>query len=635
MAGLPALLPLLPLGAGSALVAAALPLSAPLHPTTGIVPLTAPPPLSDPAPSITPARVPSGTHLALPRQAAGDALVINKLRQQARWQIEGGELWLPLEVLEGQLGVNRRAAADGGVVLEWFGQRLVVPAGRTRSLADEVAVPVLPLLEPLGVEAAVRGPALELMLPARPLLGIRSRDLGNGGRRVVLDLAGPSLQRSGDGQILVGASASPLQKQQLAELGLAPRQQGDWLALQGDGRRLTLDGPWRLVLDLPGDRSGPGSTTNENANGSGSNPNGTGNHPLGADPRLSQLMGQGLAIERRLAASSSGPVLIHSVRLDPGNVPLDLRPLNRPDGMQGLSSLTQLARGEAALIAINGGYFNRVNRLPLGALRDGGVWLSGPILNRGAIGWQAGSLPTFGRLSLEESVDDSQGRRWPLSSLNSGYVQKGLARYTSAWGRSYSPISGQEMAVLLRDSRVVLRFEPGSLSGGVPLRPDEELLVARGGLMLPWQPGETLQRRSRPTHPLGFSPYVIGGGPLLLQGGQLVLNGSAEGFSPGFLGQGAPRTVIASDGRQLWLLTLQGMGNAGPTLLETALLLQQQGARDALNLDGGSSTGLVLGQEQTVKGRGVAAAVHNGLGLVPRGELSSARTTSGELLAGP
>ena len=77
------------------------------------------------------------------------------------------------------------------------------------------------------------------------------------------------------------------------------------------------------------------------------------------------------------------------------------------------------------------------------------------------------------------------------------------------------------------------------------------------------------------------------------------------------------------------------MGNAGPTLLETALLLQQQGARDALNLDGGSSTGLVLGQEQTVKGRGVAAAVHNGLGLVPRGELSSARTTSGELLAGP
>ena len=42
------------------------------------------------------------------------------------------------------------------------------------------------------------------------------------------------------------------------------------------------------------------------------------------------------------------------------------------------------------------------------------------------------------------------------------------------------------------------------------------------------------------------------------------------------------------------------------------------GLRDALNLDGGSSTALVLGGVQTVKGRGVVAAVHNGLGLIPR-----------------
>jgi hypothetical protein len=614
MAGLPALLPLLPLGAGSTLLAA-------------VLPLTAPPPLSAPAERPALGRPSASASPGLPRQAAGDALQINGLRQQARWQIEGGELWLPLEVLEGQLGVTRRAAADGGLALEWYGERLVLTPGRERSLADEVAVPALGLLQPLGVTAAVRGRLLELSLPARPLLGIRSRDLGSGGRRVVFDLASPSLLRSGDGQLLLGADSSALQRRQLAELGLAPRQQGAWLALQAEGQRLSLAGPWRLVLDLPA-RAGGGSPT-------AADPNGTANRPLGSDPRLAQLMGQGLAIERRVASSGSGRVLIHSVRLDPAGVPLELRPLNRPDGMQGLSSLSQLARGEAALIAINGGYFNRVNRLPLGAVRDGGVWLSGPILNRGAIGWQPGALPSFGRLSLEESVVDRQGQRWPLTSLNSGYVQKGLARYTSAWGRSYTPISGQEMAVLLRDGRVQQRYEPGSLAGGVPLRPGEELLVARGGLLLPWQPGEALQVRSRPSHPLGFNPFVMGGGPLLLQNGQLVLNGTAEGFSAGFLGQGAPRTVIASDGRQLWLLTLQGVGDAGPTLLETALLLQQQGLRDALNLDGGSSTGLVLGQEHTVKGRGVAAAVHNGLGLVPRGERIGAGAGGGELLAGP
>ena len=104
--------------------------------------------------------------------------------------------------------------------------------------------------------------------------------------------------------------------------------------------------------------------------------------------------------------------------------PLELRLLNRSGGMQGLSSLSQLARQEQALIAINGGYFNRVNRLPLGALRDGGIWLAGPILNRGAAGWKDGELPRFDRLMLAETIEDSQRQRWSITTVNSGYVQK-------------------------------------------------------------------------------------------------------------------------------------------------------------------------------------------------------------------
>jgi len=254
------------------------------------------------------------------------------------------------------------------------------------------------------------------------------------------------------------------------------------------------------------------------------------------------------------------------------------------------------------------------------------------------VGWEPGQLPSFGRLSLQESVVDSRGQRWTLAGLNSAYAQRGIARYTAAWGRVYQPLTGQEMAVLLRAGVVVERIEPGGLAGGLPLRPGDELLVARGGVQLPWLPGERLQLLSQPSHPLGHSLHVIGGGPLLLQGGQVVLNGGAEGFSVGFLGQQAPRTVIASDGRQLWLVTLQGRTGAGPTLLETAQLLQQLGARDALNLDGGSSTGLVLGDVHTVMGRGVAAAVHNGLGLVPRTAIQSTGPrggAGGTLAAGP
>jgi hypothetical protein len=307
------------------------------------------------------------------------------------------------------------------------------------------------------------------------------------------------------------------------------------------------------------------------------------------------------------------------VRLDPRTSPLALRPLRRPDGMEGLSSLGQLARSSDALVAINGGYFNRVRKLPLGALRENGRWLSGPILGRGAIGWEPRSLPRFGRLILQESLVDGNGRSSPLVALNSGWVQRGLSRYTPDWGGLYRPLSGGEEALRLRDGVVRERLDAVRLQAGVALGEGEMLVVARGGAQLPWGEGESLGLRSLASDPLGEASQVMGGGPLLLQEGRIVLDGGREGFSAAFLSQGAPRTVIGSDGSQLWLLTLQGLDGAGPTLGETALLLADLGLRDALNLDGGSSTGLVMGGTHTVKGRGVAGSVHNGLGLVLEG----------------
>jgi exopolysaccharide biosynthesis protein len=561
------------------------------------IPLVAPPPLPAPAP------VQRSTSRA-PR-VEGTELWINGEPQQARWLLENGELWLPLEVLEGQLGVSRRGSAEAGLELEWFGSKLKLPANRQRSLDDEVAVPVGALLEAVGVRFSHAGRQLNLELPPAPLQAIRSRDLGISGRRVVLDLSSPAVVRSGEGKLLVGTQATTAQLQQLRDLGLQPSQRRGWLSLQVSPSEptLTLAGPWRLVLDLPA------------ASGSTATPT-----PAAPerDPRLAALQSQGLQLERRITSLGGKQLLVNAVRLDPHRVPLELKPLNRADGMQGLSSLSQLARQDDAVIAINGGYFNRVNRLPLGAMREQGRWLSGPILNRGALGWKPGELPLFDRLSLQDTIEDSSRQRWAVASVNSGYVQKGLARYTADWGSRYQPITGTEMGVLVRQGVVRKRFELGDLNGGVPLAEGDLLIVARGGMSVPWQSGERLSLQSRASSAVGDKPNVLGGGPLLLQNGQVVLNGSAEGFSSGFIAQGAPRTVVGSDGRQLWLITIQGVNNGGPTLLDTALLMRQEGLRDALNLDGGSSTGLVLADVHTVKGRGVAAAVHNGLGLVPR-----------------
>ena len=582
---------------------ALMPVLAALHPG---IPLIPPPP---PPAEVRPIR-----------QAEGALIRSNGRTQPARWRIERGELWLTLEFLENQLGVQRSSGERGTLQLEWFGSEISLPARRQQSLGDEVAVPVSDLLRRVGVHVEPFGKnELSLELPVRPLQAIRTRDNGISGRRVVLDLKAPALVRSDDGQLAISAEGNPEQLRQLAGLGLKPRQDNGWLQLEAKGERLTLGRPWRLVLDLPSDTALTSL-----------------NRPSGTSPNtaLATLQRQGLALNRTVDRIGNRQVLINSVQLDPRRVPVDLRPLNRSNGMKGLSSLSQLARNESALIAINGGFFNRVNRLPLGALKDNGQWLSGPILNRGAVGWGDGELPQFDRLRLQESVLDPRQRRWSLISLNSGYVQKGLARYTEAWGPRYQPLTGQELGFVLRNGVVQQRIE-GIPQPGVPLRAGDELLVARGGVQVDWQPGERLVLSSRSNSVVGDKPFVVGGGPLLLRSGLVALNGQAEGFSPGFIRQGAPRTVIASDGRQLWLITLQGVNNAGPTLMETALLLKQRGLKEALNLDGGSSTGLVLADVQTVKGRGIAGSVHNGIGLIPRAPMPRPNRPPARLAASP
>ena len=558
------------------------------------MPITPPPP---------PPLVPIGAAAATERQ--GSSIRINGRLQSARWLWVGGlgntpqQLWIPLEVLENQLGVTSRSRSDGALDLEWFGQELKVPASAQRSLEDEVAVEVSSLFGRIGVGLRQEGSLLSLELARPQLLQVRSSNPGPV-KRIVLDLGGPATIGRDDAGLVVDLLSRSDQQALLGSLGLQAQQDSAGLRLKPSAAKLTrvfsLGEPNRVVIEWPDQ-------------GAASRPD----SPAPIDPRLQALLGKELQWDRLVRQG----VRINAIRVDPLNASLQLRPLARPGAMEGLSSLVQLANQQQAWVAINGGYFNRVKRLPLGALKQDGRWLSGPILNRGVAAWDERTMPRFGRLQLSEWVVGPGALRLPVAVVNSGYVQRGISRYTADWGPNYRALSGSETGLLIQGGLVRQQLGPSELDAGVPLRGDDLLLVGRGGSELPWGLGDRLQIESRPSSNLGLATHVIGGGPLLLQAGHVVLNGAAENFSSAFLSQGAPRTVLARDDRQIWLITLEGIQDSGPSLGETAALLQQLGLQDALNLDGGSSTGLVLGGSLQVKGRGVAGSVHNGVGLVP------------------
>ncbi len=517
------------------------------------------------------------------------------------------QLWLPLDVLIGRFGFQRQQS-QAGEQLEWYGKKALLSSLPKRTIDDEVGIEVSQWLSSVGVRFNRSGNSLSMELPAPRVTGLR-RGKGSTANRLVLDLNGPALLQRQGNDLLLGLLATPTQEGQMRAMGLKPRRRHNTLTLEGQSTNLstlTLSSPWRIVLD---GLSTAGQETHHGGN------------PFSSallNPTIQGLMRRGLVLDRRVVKVGVKPLVIYRVGTDPNTQGLDLRPLAPASGQQGLRYLNQLSQPSGALVSINGGFFNRVRQLPLGAVKRDGTWLSGPILNRGAVGWSNDNRLQFGRLRLNQELSVEGGGKWGLGHLNSGYVQRGFSRYDRAWGPVYQALSGQEQALTVIDGRVSAVHDRAALSRGVPIPHKGDLVVARAGAPLPAQLGQRVTIRTTSSEPLGNQPNVLGGGPLLLKGGQVVLNGRQEGFSAGFLNQGAPRTVIAQDQSRLWLLTLKGAGGSDPTLLESSLALRQLGINDALNLDGGSSTSLLIANRLVMTGRGIAPRVQNAVGLVPK-----------------
>ncbi|MEN9217078.1 MAG: phosphodiester glycosidase family protein [Gloeomargarita sp. HHBFW_bins_162] len=285
-------------------------------------------------------------------------------------------------------------------------------------------------------------------------------------------------------------------------------------------------------------------------------------------------------------------------------------------GQTGLAPLPALAQQVQGVAAINGGFFNRNTQLPLGAIRVQGQWVSSPILNRGMAAWHDQGQTVFGRVQLQEQVRVNQGAPLGLQALNSGFVQKGLARYTAHWGATYTPLTQGETVITVTQDRVV----GINMGNPIPIPLTGYLLVGRGVENLTGQfpIGATVQV-SQQISPQMFQnyPHGLGAGPLLLNNNQVVLAPEQEQFQPFFIQQKAPRSALGvnREGRWLWV-TVGGNEQAqqGPTLKELTGIMQEVGAVAALNLDGGTSTSLVLGGQVLVSG----GRVHNGLVLVRR-----------------
>ena len=317
----------------------------------------------------------------------------------------------------------------------------------------------------------------------------------------------------------------------------------------------------------------------------------------------------------------TGPWFINMLRVNPKMYQLEVR--HALDEGVGLETVSDMARRLDAVAAINGGFFalnGSYRGDPVGALMMGGSLISEPWSGRTALGivpkdnvteLAFSTLRWESRLRITNPSPDtprplqSEDTATSLSGINRPRGDNELLLYTADFHRT-TLTNGYGVEAIVRNGKV----EQLVRGHGSTLIPHDGYVLSASGNYAAWAlrmllPKAQLELKSECLANEGGNDDlwrkatgIVTGWPRLLRGGQMDINLQQEGVSVEFAETWHPRTAIGrlSDGRIL-LLTVDGRQptlSSGMSLVMLAKLLEDYGAIEALNLDGGGSTTMFI-----------------------------------------
>jgi len=242
--------------------------------------------------------------------------------------------------------------------------------------------------------------------------------------------------------------------------------------------------------------------------------------------------------------------------------------------------------------------------VPTGAHVSGGTLVTGPA-GRPVFAIATDGGPWIGTLSVEGTAvsasDSIAVVAWNRIAAT------GLAWFDKAYGSAVDTLTGSVRVVLNSKEGLVqsvdtnLAATPIPSSGGVlVLGPRAPAAVRERFLLTARARGRfAVTVRVVPLHPR----EVVGGFPVLVRD-SIEVPGLDSAGSATFAPVRHPRTVIGTGagGRRLFLITIDGRQpgySVGTTLRESARIALDLGATEAINLDGGGSTTMVVARAGT------------------------------------
>lgn len=295
------------------------------------------------------------------------------------------------------------------------------------------------------------------------------------------------------------------------------------------------------------------------------------------------------------------------LRLDLKKVRLDV--VHAMDSSIGTETTSSLARRHNAVAAINAGFFRLDNSIFAG--EDTGIllidrkFLSDPFAGRSVL--IISNTTKYSAVAISQIQGFSGDLQWNGRYLEG--IVRGIDRerkdndsviYFPSFGRTTLTDPGGIEIVVSRDRIRAIRKNSSPI-------PSDGFVISLSGESMKNAPrfkvGDRLRERIDFTSP-AFTPAnskavedIVGGVPRLIRNGKIDIPWKDERSSKDFVETRHPRTAVAKlkDGNFL-MLTADGRtdASAGIDLYDLAAFMLELGAADALNLDGGGSTTMVL-----------------------------------------
>ena len=311
--------------------------------------------------------------------------------------------------------------------------------------------------------------------------------------------------------------------------------------------------------------------------------------------RSEYVIAPGLIYREFLAGRSAGPVRAHLLEVD-FKAGYALRPVLSNDSVAGIEALSEMAARSQAVAMINGPYYMRSGEI-LGLLKIDQTLVSTPDTPRTSFGVLPDGKIIFDSPAFTGHVELPDKTKIPIDGVNRGRGESELILYNTYYAY-WTLTAGGGREFLVRDGRIVdIRNDNSVISEGTVV------LSASGRqawLMADLKIGDPLKIVQTLGPVWDKVTQAVGAGPCLVKNGEIYMTTLGEEFGSDVAGGRAPRTAlgITKDGKAL-LVVVDGRSRSsvGYTLLELARFMLEQGAVEAMNLDGGGSSQMIIGSQ--------------------------------------